>query len=98
MSIAARPLQAPSSSLLAGSARPVALPLPARDGGMRLASRVQEIAVSESRCTPRECSLLVGGRVVLRVQGGPPQPFRIGRDEEDSVLTPAIPAGTSYEW
>ena len=65
---------------------------------MRLASRVQEIVVSEARCTPSQCALEQGGRVVLRVQGGPPQPFAIGRDVEDAVVTPAIPAGTSYEW
>ena len=98
MSIAPPLLQPPSSSYLAGSARPAAPAPPARDGGMRLSSRVQEIVVSEGRCTPRQCDLLAGGRVVLRVQGGPPQPFAIGRDVEDAVITPAIPAGTSYEW
>ncbi|PRW57832.1 hypothetical protein C2E21_3756 [Chlorella sorokiniana] len=65
---------------------------------MKLSSRVQEIVVSEGRCTPRQCELLAGGRVLVRVQGGPPQPFAIGRDVEDAVVTPAIPAGTSYEW
>lgn len=65
---------------------------------MILTSRVQEIIVSEERCTPRQCSVAAGCRVVLRVQGGPPQPFAIGRDVEDAVVTPAIPAGTSYEW
>lgn len=98
MSIAPALPQPPSSSYLAGSARPAAPSPPARDGGMRLSSRVQEIVVSEGRCTPRQCDLLAGGRVVLRVQGGPPQPFAIGRDVEDAVITPAIPAGTSYEW
>ena len=74
---------------------------------MRLAKLEQLVCVSEHSCSPAQFQLLPGGRVVLAVESGPPQSFSVGRgggdvgDEDDEAFvftTPAIPAGSTYEW
>ena len=72
---------------------------------MRLAKLEQLVCVSEHSCSPAQFQLLPGGRVVLAVESGPPQSFSVGRgdvegegDEAFDFTTPAIPAGSTYEW
>lgn len=63
------------------------------------AARHVELKVSEQRCSPAE--LLVrapGGTITITVSSGPPQAFAIGRDVEESFVTPAIPPGGAYSW
>ena len=54
--------------------------------------------MSAHTIAPSQFSLQPGGRVVLRVEAGPPQSFTVGRDLEEAFVTPAIPAGGAYEW
>lgn len=89
---------APSGSLGREPAACTPLVRPPAPGGMRLAGREQRIAVNEHRCTPSEVTLQAGGRLSIAVTAGPHQAFAIGRDVEESFVTPAIPAGSSYEW
>lgn len=81
------------------SGAPALAPVANEPGAMmRVAGREQEIRVSEQRCTPREVVVQAGGRVTIRVLGGPAQAFSIGRDIEEAFTTPAISPGSAFEW
>lgn len=88
--------QSPASST--SIARPAPSAQSPSDGAMNLVRRQAEIRVSEEQFQPTSFVLQQGGTLLITVRSGPPQSFRIGRDEEDVFETPAIPAGSSYTW
>lgn len=63
------------------------------------AARQAEIRASEERCSPADVRVRApGGTLTISVSSGPPQAFAIGRDVEESFVTPAIPPGGAYTW